>query len=527
MNSQMLDRSFSPQNLHTANIQCNHVPIWRISCRNLELNMVPKIANIMVSIDGMSCPACENRISSALSRIKGVDSVAVSYLKAQSLITFDANLVSEAYLHQVIESLGYKVSRPSSGPPILASTAQKTSSKGVHKPAQAPGVAVAAEPRQKPAIRKILGLGIILLALYVILRQLGGLNIFNVFPQAKEGMGLLLLFGIGLLTSIHCLAMCGGINLSQSIQTRNPGGKADSAAGRLKPAILYNAGRVVSYTLLGGAVGAAGSVLSFSGWAAGLVAVAAGIFMVIMGVNMLGLFPGLRRLSLRIPGKIGQKVGRARQNSGRPFFIGLLNGLMPCGPLQAMQLYALSTGSFWKGALSMFLFSLGTVPLMFGFGALSSKISQKFTKRLMQASAVLVVVLGILMLQNGLALSGAVLPDLGNLIGRSSPDTKQSSTQIGNPADGVQLITTQLSASSYEPITVKAGIPVRWTIHAAPGTVNSCNGRLVIPQYRLTKDLAEGDNVIEFTPEKAGRIPFSCWMGMIRSQITVVAAEGS
>ena len=66
-------------------------------------------------------------------------------------------------------------------------------------------------------------------------------------------------------------------------------------------------------------------------------------------------------------------------NNGKhgPFYIGLLNGLMPCGPLQAMQIYALGTGSFVMGAASMFFFSVGTVPLMFGFGVLSSILSKK------------------------------------------------------------------------------------------------------------------------------------------------------
>ena len=86
-----------------------------------------------------------------------------------------------------------------------------------------------------------------------------------------------------------------------------------------------------------------------------------------------------------------------------------MNGLMPCGPLQAMQLYALGTGSFLAGALSMFIFSLGTVPLMFGLGALSSLLSSKFTSRMMKVSAALVLLLGLVMVNRGLALSGVNL----------------------------------------------------------------------------------------------------------------------
>ena len=72
-------------------------------------------------------------------------------------------------------------------------------------------------------------------------------------------------------------------------------------------------------------------------------------------------------------------------------------------------------------------------------------------------------------------------------------------------------------------ITVQAGIPVRWTIHAEPGTLNGCNNRIIIPEYgRMQKKLELGDNVIEFTPARSGAFLYTCWMGMIRGRITVV-----
>jgi uncharacterized protein len=489
--------------------------------------MIPKIANILIPIDGMSCTGCESRIGNALRKTGGVDSAVVSFAKSQAMVTFDANMVDEASLVRVVESLGYQVRKQ------LPAQSGKTRT----KPA-VPAPRVTAEPQPRTPAYRIVGIGIILLALYVLLRQLGGLNMFNVFPQAKQGMSLILVFGIGLLTSVHCLAMCGGINLSQCLgsnsgadqnksvnQNTGTTGNTEAAkrTSRLKPAVLYNAGRVVSYTVLGGAVGALGSVISFSGWAKGLVAILAGVFMVIMGINLLGLFPWLRRLNPRLPGFLARLAGRVRQNGSRPFYVGLVNGLMPCGPLQAMQLFALSTGSPLKGAAAMFLFSLGTVPLMFGFGALSAQMSRKFSRTLMQFSAMLVVVLGLFMLQNGMALSGMTLPNPGNLAAASS--TQQTGIADMTSVESVQLVTTELGSQTYPPITVKAGIPVKWTIHAAPGTVNGCNGRLIIPKYNLVKELAEGDNIIEFTPDKAGRVPYSCWMGMIRSQITVVAGS--
>lgn len=179
------------------------------------------------------------------------------------------------------------------------------------------------------------------------------------FPVAKQDMSYIALFVVGLFTSVHCVAMCGGINLSQCANV-----KYTSSGGKLLPSLLYNSGRVVSYTVLGGIFGLFGSMFSISPIVKGIIMFLAGVFMLIMGVNMLNIFPWLRRFNPKMPkvfGKLGSKVKG-------PFVVGLFNGLMPCGPLQAMQLYAIGTGSIFKGAFAMFCFSVGTVPLMFGLG---------------------------------------------------------------------------------------------------------------------------------------------------------------
>ena len=93
-------------------------------------------------------------------------------------------------------------------------------------------------------------------------------------------------------------------------------------------------------------------------------------------------------------------------------------------------------------------------------------------------------------------------------------------------AGGVQLVRTELKSGRYDPIKVQAGVPVRWTIHAAAGTLNGCNNKIVIPEYgRLQKKLALGDNVVEFTPTRTGTFTYTCWMGMIRGKITVVKGD--
>ena len=74
----------------------------------------------------------------------------------------------------------------------------------------------------------------------------------------------------------------------------------------------------------------------------------------------------------------------------------------------------------------------------------------------------------------------------------------------------------------YPNITVQAGIPVIWTITAPEGSINGCNYMINIQEYGITNyAFQEGDNVIEFMPERTGRFQYSCWMGMIRATIIV------
>ncbi len=442
--------------------------------------MEPKLSTKTFAVTGMTCVNCESRIERRLKGLKGVAQAKVRYATGKAAVSFDESQIAFADLARAVESLGYQVP---------------------DKPVPAP---------QKALALRMLGVAAGLMVIYLLLQRVGALQVFNLFPQAKAGMGYGALFLIGLLTSLHCVAMCGGINLSQCVvQPHDMAAATVKQRSALRASLLYNAGRVASYTVIGGVVGALGSVVSFSGVARGWVQLLAGVFMVIMGLNLLGIFPWLRRLTPRMPRFFSEKAGR---QSNRAFFVGLLNGLMPCGPLQAMQLYALSTGSAMKGALSMLMFSLGTVPLLMGLGVFSTLLSKKFTTQMTLVSAVLVVMLGVGMFQSGMSLSGVALPSL--------PEVAQTVQQTA-VVENIQAITSEMSASGYEPITVKVGIPVRWTIQADEQALNGCNNAIIIPAYQIQKELQPGDNVIEFTPDKAGTIPFSCWMGMIRSKITV------
>lgn len=447
-----------------------------------------RLVRKVLKIDGMTCTSCEMRIENRLRKAEGILEVKVSYAAGTAKIGYDPSVISLGRIIEIIEKLDYKV----------VNSPNKNGANGKQ-----------AQSSEKMPINQLLGIGIIILAGYLILKNTIG---FNFIPAVSQDMGLGILFLVGMVTSIHCVAMCGGINLSQTVSYQFSD-QEQSKLAKLKPSLMYNAGRVISYTVLGGIVGALGSVVSFSGTAKGIVSIIAGVFMVVMGLNMLNIFPWLRRFMPHMPKVLVRKFHASGKHG--PFIVGLFNGLMPCGPLQAMQIYALGTGSAVKGALSLLVFSLGTVPLMFGFGAISSFLSGKFTHKMMKVSATLVMVLGIVMLNRGFSLSG---------ISILSPITAKAagSGSMATIKGGEQQVTTQLQSGSYTPITVQQGVPVKWTIKADSSAINGCNGIVTIPQYNISKQLQPGDNEIDFTPDKTGTIPYTCSMGMISSTISVV-----
>lgn len=416
-------------------------------------------------VSGMHCPACKATIERALRGVAGIDDVQVDYARGTLTASWNSDVVSEEKLSSILSDLGYTISR-------------------------------APVNRHRAAIQAMCACAI-LIALVVLTTLTPLAQWLNAFPTAKAGMSLGALFIVGLFTSLHCVAMCGGIGISQTAQAARRGHRVSRSA------LLYNLGRVISYTATGAIVGALGTVLTISTPVKAAIQIVAAAFMLIMALRLIDGFGWLRRINLP---RLHISLPRGQHSA---LVVGLLNGLMPCGPLQSMQLFALSAGGWLMGALSMLAFSLGTVPLMLGAGILGGRLNRRFARPVNIASAGLVALMGLNMLTNGLSLAGVNL----------TAGVPGTAAQLN---DNVQKIYTELDYGSYPSITVQAGVPVEWTIHADARKINGCNNEIIIPAYDITMPLEPGDNVISFTPDTSGVIAYSCWMGMIRGSITVV-----
>ena len=203
-----------------------------------------------------------------------------------------------------------------------------------------------------------------------------------------------------------------------------------------------------------------------------------------------------------------------------------------------MQIVALACQNPFSGALSMFLFSLGTVPLMLGLGSLVSILGKRFAKKMTTVGAILVVVLGLAMFSQGTALADisegpensqntanpqntGTSEDQGTSTDTTDSSNAADKTPQDENANNIQVIYSTLQRGRYPDIKVQTGVPIKWIINAPKGSLNGCNYRMLLRSFGIEHTLSEGENVIEFTPSKSGTFQYTCWMGMIRGNITV------
>jgi len=360
-------------------------------------------------------------------------------------------------------------------------------------------------------VRQVMVISILCLGLYFILNFSQFLGGQFETPRDGQPLSLALLFIAGTLTGFHCAGMCGALVVGYTVRTAAEGGH------RYLTHLYYGMGKTLSYTVIGALFGALGSVISFTPFMRGVAGLAAGVFLLLFGLATLRVFAPLARFQLKTPGFLMRWLGGALRRNTNPFVIGLLNGLMIiCGPLQAMYIMAAGTGSPLEGARMLFVFGLGTLPLMMGFGFMASALSRQFAPKLVRASGVIVLALGVIMLNRGYAMitTGTDLHAGMNHAGHTSAATQDS---------GPKMIHTMLVGPgpvSEQPV-LKVGEPVDWMVGGAG--LPDCGPRITLPSLRLEFPVQVGMNNFQFTPTQAGPLDWSCETGSIHGVFQVEA----
>lgn len=420
---------------------------------------------VYVKIEGISCSHCLDTIETNLLIEKNI--IKVEFQKNIAIIEYVGKLEKKKII-KLINSLGYLTQES-----YISDDISLLSDK------------------VKPV--EIIIILLIIILVFYLLNKIIGFNIFNVIPTIDENITYGMLFLTGLLTSIHCVSMCGAINLLTVINK--------TTKRSYKKPILYNLGRLISYTALGGIVGLIGSVLTVNKTVTGIIILLAAIVMFLMALAMLGLIP-LKKL----------KLIRHKTVTANPLIIGLLNGLMPCGPLQAMQVYALSTGSPIKGAISMFLFCLGTIPLMLGTGLFLNKLTGKWKIIVNKIATCLILILSVVMLNQALLYLNIDL----------FKNNDDSTYQKAILKETYQEVKINVSYGNYQDIIIQKDIPVKLIIHVDEDKLTGCNNEIYLAKYKIKKKLKVGDNIIEFTPTKEETLTYTCYMNMIKNNIKVI-----
>ena len=372
--------------------------------------------DILLDVGGMHCVNCAALVERKLAALPQVISVNVDRRAGRAVIGYRGEL-DMAALQGAVADDGYTL----------------TLADPLGRPRDA--AAVRRTPRDYVEIAATFA---ILIGVVVILRQ------FALLPRGvsvSDTMTLGLAFVVGLVASVSsCIAVTGGLLVAVAAKY-NAAHAHLTDLERLKPHIYFNAGRIVSYTLLGGAVGALGSALMPSPAATGILTLLASAVMIVLGLQMLGLAPSLAGLLPAMPKSVTDRVHAvaSRQARGTAFLLGGLTFFLPCGFTQALQLYVLAKGDALTGAMTMLAFALGTLPALLSLSALSSFAKGAVRTHLLRFAGAAVILLGVLNVQYGLVLTGSDMNRAGGDV-----------TAVGDRSEGAVHRRLRATANQHE-----------------------------------------------------------------------------
>src|SRR3989338_9207541 len=238
--------------------------------------------------------------------------------------------------------------------------------------------------------------------LFFVLQKIGLINLVG-----GGGVSYGTAFVIGIIASLStCMAVVGGLFLSMSATFAREGDK-------VRPQVLFHTGRIISFFILGGVIGMAGSAFTLSTSASFVLGLIIGMVMLILGLNLLDVFHFTKRFQPAIPKFISKHaLGVSRWNHMlTPFLVGIVTFFLPCGFTQSMQIYTLSTGGFFEGGLTMLSFALGTLPVLalISFSSFSIKNSSK-SGIFFKTAGLIVIMFALFNLINSLVIIGLITP---------------------------------------------------------------------------------------------------------------------
>ena len=258
------------------------------------------------------------------------------------------------------------------------------------------------QPKGWSDFKIALPVALVFLVLFIALQKMGIVNLVNT-SSVSYGTAFL----VGIIASLStCMAVVGGLVLSMSATFAKEG-------DRVKPQLLFHSGRLIAFFLLGGVIGAIGANFALNTTATFVLSLLIGIVMLVLGINLLDVFPWAKKLQPTMPKFLAENaLGVSKLNHTiTPFLIGIATFFLPCGFTQSMQLYTLSTGSFFNGGLTMLSFALGTLPVLalISFSSFSIQNGSK-SGIFFKTAGLIVILFALFNLINSLVVIGLIPP---------------------------------------------------------------------------------------------------------------------
>jgi len=440
------------------------------------------------SVKGMHCPSCEMIIEKKLIKREGIKGVDASMSHHQVTIISEGEKLTFEELNRIFAGTDYT---------FMAK-------------------AVVYNNDLLSDLAKPLVFAAMVIAVFFALSSSGLSSLLMITPESTFSA----LFLFGLLAGISsCAALTGGLLLSLSSIWVARYDKESSMAHQALPHILFNAGRIGAYALLGALLGFAGETIRISSFVASAALIAVSFLMVMMALQMLG-FTSFKRLNIALPKQLSQKIfGEQSANKGtHPLFAGITTVLLPCGFTMVAEGAAMLSGNALTGMLIMLFFVLGTTPSLVAIGISSSQLStnRKTSPMFTKTAALLIIFFVMYNLDVQFAISR-------NITGSGRTESLSAhAVDQKSPAETITTIYTSAKDISPSTFNVKAGQKIRLIVDSKD-TDRGCMSTIMVPGlWDKPEPLVKGKAVVmEFLPKKAGAYTITCAMGVPRGVINV------
>jgi len=478
----------------------NKIEELKFQTKKEELASRPITRGQTYFVQGMHCASCEVLIEKKLSALKEVKSVEASADKGKVFIVYQGEKPNINRLNKIFKGENYLFFDQ----PIRI-----------------------AEQKQENSFFTIVGAALFIIIGFFLIKNSGLTSLISVNSTSSLPMFFLL----GLLAGVStCAALVGGLVLSMSKQWAELYSEKNSTLEKIQPHLMFNIGRIVSYALFGGVIGAIGSKFQISLTFTSVLIVAVSVMMFFLSLQMLGV-KRFRKFQFTMPKFITMRLADETKFQGKqmPFLMGALTFFLPCGFTITAQGLALISGSAIQGAFIMFFFALGTLPALLTIGLSAVKFCRQphFANKFLKVAGVLVLFFALFNINAQLNVLGfASLSDI-KLNSNKQSSISNNEDDLPPIVNGKQILKMSASSSGYRPnyLKVKAGIPVRWEIidKGSSGCTNAIISKgLFSGEIALTPGQT---SIKEFTPEKPGKYKFSCWMGMVSGTIEVIDSK--